>query len=382
MKFLHTSDLHLGKKVYETSMIEDQRYILEEILGIIRKEEVDALLLPGDIYDKTVSSEEAVSLLDWFLDSLHDMKCPVYIIPGNHDSAGRLSFVRNILNEENVHISGAFDQKMERYVVEDDFGPLNIWLLPFFRDVAVKLPDDVQRNPDAAFRKVLENSGFDPKERNVLLSHQFFLSKGCPLDVGGSERQIPSVGGEDCISSELLEGFDYVALGHIHKAQKVGRDTVRYSGSPLKYSEKENFNDKSVAIVDVKGKGDVEWKLIGLSPLRDLRIIEGTVEGLIDEAKNGSRDPKDYVYIRLTEPAADAKQRLSQAYPNILSISMSSYAPDASLEDWNIEEIRQREPLDIFREMFVRFNGKEMSPEQEKAFNRAVNEAKSKEVAQ
>lgn len=378
MRMLHTSDLHLGKQLHETSLIEDQRYILEQIVGIAKDEKVEAVLIAGDVYDRSVGSEEAIRLYSDFLKELHGNGCKVFIIPGNHDSSERVGCLNTILSEEGIHISGRFDGKMERVQIKDEFGPVNIWLLPFFRMEAFRFPEGTEKSFDNAFKCILDNSGIDFSGRNVLLSHQFF-SSGDELDVGGSEKEKPSMGGEDCISADLLKDFDYVALGHIHKAQTVGREEVRYSGSPLKYSEKEHHNDKSVVILDVKEKGNVDIKTVKLRPMRDVRIIEGTVDMLIEAAESAG-NTKDYVYVKLTEPALDAKQRLSQVFPNILSIVMSSYDPEDDLETKSIEEIRSMEPIDLFKELFLKVKGKEMSEKQIAVFQKAYAEVRRKEV--
>ena len=375
MKFIHTSDLHLGKKLYETPMIEDQEYILEQILEIVKKEKADAILIPGDIYDRSVAPEEALTLFSNFLKGLHSIGCKAYIIPGNHDSSERVAFANSILSEQDIFISSSFKGKMERYEVEDEYGKLNIWLLPFFRDVSVNIPEGKPVNTNNAFITVLENSGVDGNERNILLSHQYFTGGEVPK-VGGSEKFTPTKGLEECISYALLTPFDYAALGHIHKSQIVGKENYRYSGTPLKYSETETFEDKSVIVVDVKGKGDVEIKEVPLVPLRDLRVIEGTVDTIIDSARSSNANNNDFVYIKLTEPALDAKQKLSQVYPNILSIVMSNYVAEDSLETKSIEEIRRTDPIELFREMYLKMTGSNMSEEQERIFRDAVEKAK------
>ena len=379
MKFLHTSDLHIGKRLYDTPLTEDQSYMLGQIVDTAKKEGVDAILIAGDIYDRSNPSEDAVELYDRFLAALSESGIPTFIIPGNHDSAVRTSFGSSFMADHGIIISGGFSGTMEKHVIEDASGPVNIWMLPFFRDAEMHLPEG-SKGMDAAFRKILEDSGVDPKERNILISHQFFVSAGTQPDTGGSERCRPSVGGEDCISSELLRDFDYVALGHIHRAQSVGRDTVRYSGTPMKYSETECFDRKGVVIGEIGGKGEVEFRTVTLTPLRDLRTIEGTVEQLVEDAETNGLSRDDYVYIRLTENSPDAKQKLSRIYPNILSIVPSSSVTEDEMEIRSVEEIRRMDPVELFSEMFRKFQGKDLSGRQLEAVREAVRRAKEAEI--
>ena len=258
MRFIHTSDLHLGKRIHGYSMLEDQRHILGKILDTIDTEQPDALLIAGDVYDRTVPSEDAVKAFGDFLTEANNRGCEIYIIAGNHDSGARLDFCCSILGRNGIHIAGAFDGKMEKVETSDGFGELNVWLLPYFRVSEVRaLSGEALESYTEAMNWILKESEVDPKERNVLVAHQFFTGASGELILSESEDQRHEVGGIQDISESCLDAFDYVALGHLHIPQKVVRETVRYCGSPLKYSKSECSEGKSVTVVEVRDKGDV-----------------------------------------------------------------------------------------------------------------------------
>lgn len=378
MKFIHTSDLHIGKKVHGLSMIDDQRYILKKILDLIKSEKADALLIAGDVYDKTVPSEEAVAIFNELLTELHDIDCEIFMIYGNHDSAQRLSFGSGILSEQGVQITDIFNGTMEKRTLEDEFGKVNIWMLPFIKPSTVRqfYPNKEINNSNDAAKCIIESSNIDLNERNILIAHQFVISKNFEPELGGSEECRPSVGGTDYISSNLFDKFDYVALGHIHKPQFIGRETVRYSGSPLKYSESEHLDIKGVVSVELFSKNEVSIETISLIPKRDLRIIEGTVEQLKDPAIVSEADPEDYVYVKLTENTIDAKAKLNEVYPNIMAIVFPGTFSDQELPELDVNRIKNLKPLELFQELFRTINGKEMTEDQNKIFNKAVEEAR------
>ena len=232
MRFLHLSDLHLGKRVCEFSMLDDQRYILEEILSLLDTHPVDAVLLAGDLYDKPVPPAEAVRLLDWFLTELADRKLPVFAISGNHDSAERVAFGAHLLAGSQVYVSPVFEGAPAPIPLTDAYGPVDIYLLPFLKPAMVRhiYPDEPIESYSDALGCVLRRCAPDPARRSVLVAHQFVAG------AAACESEEPSVGGLDCVDAALFDGFDYVALGHLHSPQKVGRDTLRYCGTPLKYS--------------------------------------------------------------------------------------------------------------------------------------------------
>ena len=276
MRLLHCSDLHLGKRVHECSMTEEQRHILKQIASIAVAQQVDGIIIAGDLYDKLVPSIEAVGLLDEFLTSLWEQHLPVYLISGNHDSQERLSFGTQLLEQNDVYLAGVFTGKAQHLSLQDAYGALELYLLPFIKPAVVRsfYPEESIETYEDAVRVALSHSDIDPQKRNVLVAHQFVTNNGREPERSDSETL--SVGALDQVDVSLFDGFDYVALGHIHGPQKIGRETVRYCGSPLKYSFSEWRHKKSVTIVELKEKGIVLLEQIPLQPIHDLREIRGT----------------------------------------------------------------------------------------------------------
>ena len=378
MKFLHCSDLHLGRKLHGYSMIDDQKYILGKLCGIARENGVDAVLIAGDVYDTSMPNEDAVNLLDWFLTELSSF-CQVYMIAGNHDSVERLSFAKEILRRQKVFVTGRYSGKAEKFVLEDSFGPLNIFILPYTKTSTVRrwcrdrgMESASIETPDAAFSLTLGNSGVDPSERNVLVAHEFVTGKGIELSRCDSEMTVlPEVGGADCISSELLEPFDYVALGHIHRPQRAGRDTVLYCGSPLKYSESEFGDEKHAVIVDVQEKGYVQVSFVPLVPWREMIRLRGTVEEILALAEeHGGK----YLLAEVTEKADSITERLKEVY-RVLDVKRlyENPASDFSRIEASLDEIRSTSPGDLFRKFFGEVTGKPLSDVQEKELGKAVD---------
>lgn len=357
MKFLHTSDLHIGIEIHMHNMIADQEYILDQILKIAVNEKVDGIILAGDVYDVPTPRENAVRLLDSFITRASEI-CPLYMIAGNHDSAERISFGNRILQKQRVHISDTYSGAMEKVVLSDEHGKLNLFMLPFIKPSIVRplFPEDEIKTPDEALMHTIEASGVDSSERNILVSHQFVVGNGITLSTTESERSKPQVGGIDCISYHLLGPFDYVALGHIHRAQYVSRKTVRYSGSPLKYSASEAFDEKSVTILDVKEKGNVEVRTVPLKPRREMRKVKGTTEELIAQALSSRDNKEDYIFVTLTENTMNAKAKLSAVFDNIMEIVFEGEEKyDSGTADGaDAENIRKLSPLDLFAEFYFK----------------------------
>lgn len=323
MKFLHLGDLHIGKSIGEFDLTEDQEYILEQIVGIAEKKKVDAILIAGDVYDKAVPSEAAVRLFDAFLCRIAEKKIATYIVSGNHDSDERMHFGSSLFRASNIYIAAKYEGVLFRQTLEDAEGKLNLYLMPFLKASQVRhfYPDEEIADYDGAVRVVLEKSGIDPKERNLLVAHQFVAGKTAEPQLGGSESAaVQNVGLVEKIGADCFADFDYVALGHIHSAQAVGRDCVRYAGSPLKYSLSEAENDKSVTVVELGKKGDVKIELEPLVPLRGLRHIRGRMEQLL--AKENISSPNDFIYVTLTDEEVidNAMGIFQQVYPNTVSI--------------------------------------------------------------
>ena len=278
MRFLHLSDLHLGKRVCEFSMLEDQKYILEQILALLDAHPVDGVLLAGDLYDKPVPPAEAVRLLDWFLTQLAARGLPVFAISGNHDSADRVAFGAALLETSRVYVSPVFSGAPQPICLADEHGPVDVYLLPFLKPASVRhvWPDEPIESYNDALACVLRHCTPDPGHRSLLVAHQFVAG------AAACESEEPSVGGLDCVDAALFDAFDYVALGHLHSPQKVGRDTLRYCGTPLKYSFSEAHQHKSITFVDLGEKGCVDISTAPLTPLHDLREVRGSYLELTD----------------------------------------------------------------------------------------------------
>lgn len=324
MKFLHVADLHLGRQLGDFDLFDDQKHILDRLVEIAVADGAEAVLVAGDVYDKSVPSEAAAALFDGFLNALAEKKISAYIISGNHDSDGRLGFGSGLFRSNGIYISTGFGGKIDRYTVEDRHGKLNIWLLPFVKASQVRrfYPDAEITDYNSAVKTAVENSGVDFSERNILVAHQFVVGNGVDPELGGSESaSVQSVGTVEKISSSCFDGFDYVALGHIHSAQQVGRETVRYAGSPLKYSLSEAGGRKYATLVDVGEKGNVSVKLEPLTPLRDLRHLKGRLSQLLDGSSITS--PEDFIYVTLTDEEIidNAIGIFCQYYPNTVRIA-------------------------------------------------------------
>lgn len=323
MKILHLGDLHIGKSVNDFNMIEDQKYMLEQVLDIVKKQKIDVLLLAGDIYDKAVPSEEAVNLLDYFLDRLSRLGVETFLISGNHDSDDRLNFGSSLFEANKIHIAAKYNGQLYKKELRDELGAINVYLMPFVKASQVKhfYPDEAVETYDDAVRVVLKHTKLNPSERNILVAHQFVTGKGADPKLGGSESAaVLNVGMIEKIGVDCFDDFDYVALGHIHSPQAIGRETVRYSGSLLKYSLSEVNHPKSAPVVTFGKKGEVSVELIKPKPLRDMRHLKGKMEQLLD--KKHITSPEDYIYVTLTdeEPVTDVMAIFRQYYRNTMKI--------------------------------------------------------------
>ena len=359
MKLIHLSDLHIGKRVNEVSMIEDQEYILLQILRIIDDEKPDAVLICGDVYDKSVPSAEAVTLFDDFLCRLAKREIPVLIISGNHDSPERLAFGKHFLERADIHISSVYDGKTESITLRDDHGEVVFWLLPFIKPAHVKrfYPDEGIESYADALRVAVAQMGLDTAKRNVLLTHQFVTGAAT------CESEDISVGGSDNVDAAVFDDFDYVALGHLHGGQNIGSSRIRYCGTPLKYSFSEAEHHKSVTVVKLGGKGSLELELRPLLPRRDLRIIRGTFAEVTDKSFYEGTDTGDYLQIILTdeEDIPEALGRLRQIYPNIMKLTYDNTRTRSSRIIDSAENVQRKSPLELFEELYELQNNQPMS---------------------
>ena len=362
MKLLHLSDLHLGKRVNEFSMIEDQKYILKEILTIVNEEKPDGVLIAGDVYDKSVPSEDAMKLWDEFLISLAGKKVPVFAISGNHDSAIRFSDHGQLVDLAGIHLSPVYNGKATCFTLEDSEGPVNIYLLPFIKPVIMKalFPDKEIADYTDACRVAIEEMQVDQTERNVLLAHQFVTG------ATRCESEDVSVGGLDNVDASVFDAFDYVALGHIHGKQRIGRDTLRYCGTPLKYSFSEKDHKKSVTVVELGKKGDVTISEIPLKPLHDLREIRGTYDELTNKKNYEGTDTADYIHAVLTDEndVIDAVAKLRTIYPNLMKLSYDNKRTQSQQVIDDAQDVENKSPLELFEEFYEKQNNQPMSDEQ------------------
>lgn len=355
MKLIHTADLHIGKVVNEFSMLKDQEHVLRQMVQIAKEEKADAFLIAGDVYDRTIPPAEAVVLLDWFLRELAGLQIPVLMISGNHDSGERLGFAGSILEQKEFYIGSSFEGKLKKVTLNDTIGKINVYLLPFLKPQIVRhyLPEEPVHSYEEAVRAALATGQVDTGERNLLLTHYFVTNMGISPELSDSESRI-SVGGTDNVDVSVFSEFDYVALGHIHGPQKVGRESVRYAGSPLKYSFSEVFHKKSVTVIEMKEKGDVTIRTRELVPLHDMRKIKGTLEELMCPEVVGSADSLDYLHVTLTdrEELMDAMGSLRSVYPNVMQliIEKNMRADEARLSQTH--EFREKKTLDIFQEFY------------------------------
>ena len=410
MKLVHLSDLHLGKRVNEFSMIEDQKYILLQIINMIDDIKPDGVLIAGDVYDKSVPSEDAVKLWDEFLNMLAKRKLQVYAISGNHDSAVRFAQNSQIVDMAGIHLSPVYNGSLSHFSFTDEYsdkcGDVNIYLLPFVKPATVRAfySDEEISDYTDAVRVALEHAGGGAKElaagvgsdgeakelaageivdaidgnaRNILVAHQF---------VTGAERcesEEITVGGVDNVDASVFEDFDYVALGHIHGPQRIKRETIRYSGTPLKYSFSEKDHHKSLTVIEIKGKGDtaaeekgeaqdskrqyvVEIEKVPFKPLRDLRQIKGTYEELSDKRNYEGTNLEDYIHAVLTdeEDVPDAISKLRIIYPNLMKLTYDNKRTRENKVIDGAADVDRKSPMELFEEFYELQNNQGMSDEQ------------------
>ncbi len=362
MKLIHLSDLHLGKRVNEFSMLEDQEYILTQIIKIADEEKPDGIMIAGDVYDKNIPSEEAISLWDNFLLRLVKRGIPVFAISGNHDSAVRFSSHAELIDAGGVHLSKAYDGEAKKYTLNDEYGSVNIYLLPFIKPAVVRalFPEEEIKDYTDAVKTAVAHMNINDTERNILIAHQFVTGAlRC-------ESEELSVGGLDNVNAEIFDVFDYVALGHIHGKQSVGRPEVRYCGTPLKYSFSEKEHKKSVTIVEMGQNGDVSIREVLLKPWHDLREIKGTYNELAAKTFYEGTATDDYIHAVLTDEddVIDGLARLRTIYPNIMKLSYDNRRTRTTERVSEAVDVENKNPLELLGDFFKSQNGSEMSTEQ------------------
>ncbi len=366
MKLIHLSDLHIGKKVNGFSMLEDQQDILfKKILPIVDEEKPDCIIIAGDVYDKSIPPSEAVGLLDEFLVKLAERNLQVFIISGNHDSAERLAFGNRLIDKSGIHISPVYQKNTAPFTMKDDFGTVNIYMLPFIKPVHVRtaFESDETISYTDAVRMALSQMDINVSERNILITHQF---------VTGAERSDSediSIGGSDNVDASVFDDFDYVALGHLHRPQNVGTKRIRYCGTPLKYSFSEEKDNKSVTVVEMREKGILDIREIPLVPLHEMVTLRGTFRELTEKKfYENTSYREDYTHIVLTDEndIENALNRLREIYRNIMKLEYDNTRTrhHSRIEDLSLSDVENKSPLELFAKLYEDQNGSSMSPEQ------------------
>ena len=379
---MHLADLHLGKRVNGFSMMEDQEYILNRILEIMEEEQPDGLLIAGDVYDKTIPPAEAVRLMDDFLTAVAAKHVPVFLISGNHDSAERVAFGHQLMQGSGIWISPVYDGTIRHHTLEDRWGEVNIYLIPFLRPSVVRsfFPDVEIEDYTDALRTIIEDLQVDTSRRNVVLAHQFVTAAGALPETCDSEQL--SVGGLDRVDGSVFSPFDYTALGHLHGPQRVGSETIRYAGSPLKYSFSELHQKKSVTVAELRAKGETEIRQIPLQPRRDMIELRGTFEEILEEARKKGELQTDYYHMILTDETdvVDALSRLREYYPNIMLLDYDNRRTRSQKEVEQLDRVEERTPGELFAALYEQQNGQEMDSDRKEYLDGLIREIWEEQV--
>lgn len=351
MKLMHLSDLHIGKRLMDVSLLEDQRFIFDQILSVMDREQPDAVLIAGDIYDRSAPSADAMELLNELLEKLADRKKPVLMISGNHDSSERLSFASSFLEKSRIHISPVYNGHISPIAFSDEYGEVKVWLMPYVQpeNVARFFPGKAIRNANDAAETVIGEMKPDPSERNVIVSHQF-ITGGTTSD---SERR--NIGTLEDVDASLYDSFDYVALGHLHRPQSLYRKdgTMRYPGTPLMYSRSEMGAEKSVTIADLRDKGNIEIRTVPLKPLHELRLARGRFDDLMKEGPSEG-NASDFFFVELTDEddIPNAASRLRERFPNMLAMSYDNHRTRSFTAVDAPDNVEEKQPMELIQELY------------------------------
>lgn len=379
---MHLADLHLGKRVNGFSMMEDQEYILNRFLEIMEEEQPDGLLIAGDVYDKTIPPAEAVRRMDDFLTAVAAKHVPVFLISGNHDSAERVAFGHQLMQGSGIWISPVYDGTIQHHTLEDRWGEVNIYLIPFLRPSVVRsfFPDVEIEDYTDALRTIIEDLQVDTSRRNVVLAHQFVTAAGALPETCDSEQL--SVGGLDRVDGSVFSPFDYTALGHLHGPQRVGSETIRYAGSPLKYSFSELHQKKSVTVAELRAKGETEIRQIPLQPRREMTELRGTFEEILEEARKKGEPQTDYYHMILTDETdvVDALSRLREYYPNIMLLDYDNRRTRSQKEVEQLDRVEERTPGELFAALYEQQNGQEMDSDRKEYLDGLIREIWEEQV--
>ena len=363
MKLIHLSDLHLGKRISEYSMLEDQEYILKKIINIIDEEKPDGVIIAGDIYDKSIPSAEAVQLFDDFLVRLAERKLQVFVISGNHDSPERIAFGSRLMDVSGIHMSPVYDGNVSPISLEDEYGKVEVYMLPFLKPVHVRrfYEDEGISSYTDAIKCAVSKMNIDTAYRNVLITHQFVTG------ATRSESEEISIGGADNVDASVFEPFDYVALGHLHSPQCCGTEKIRYSGTPLKYSFSEANDQKSVTVVELGEKGELTVRTVALAPKHDLVELKGSYGELtLKSFYEKTTWQEDYTHLTLTdeEDIPDAIGKLRAVYHHLMKLDYDNKRTRMSMEIGGATDVETKSPLELFSDFYELQNNQPMTDEQ------------------
>ncbi|WP_331835849.1 exonuclease SbcCD subunit D [Erysipelothrix piscisicarius] len=373
MKIVHLADLHIGRRLNDLSLLDDQRYVLNQIIEAFDTIKPHVLIIAGDVYDKANPSSEAFEVWNDFLTQLAQQSIHVLIISGNHDSQERLGVGACSFEEHDIYLASHYTGAISSVTLHDDFGPVHFYLFPYIKPSMVRNyhPEFTGNTFQEAFEFIFQDLKINQDERNVAIAHQFVIGNGMTPILSDSEIG-PSVGGLDAIDASLFKAFDYVALGHIHRPQAIGRETIRYAGSPLKYSFSECMHSKQLPIIDLNN--DVSLSFIDIKPLRDVRLIKGPLEKLYEIGKvEGS---EDYIHAVLTDDIiqGDALHKLRSVYPNLVSLDFDNTRTSTETSLERATTILEQKPFDLFNTFFTALNGRDFNQEESDLVKAVIDE--------
>lgn len=371
MRIFHLADLHIGKIVNGFSMIDQQVYILDQIINLIKKYQPEVIMIAGDVYDKRNPSNESVRVFNNFLTKLSTFDLDILIISGNHDSGDKLQFLSTVLKKQRIHIVGNFKETIKKVKINDNYGHINFYLMPFVRPSDVRMYIDDVDSYHSAIEKAISHTSIDWSQRNIFIGHQFFASSQQELE--RSDSELISVGGIDNVGYNLLSNFDYAALGHLHKAQQIRHDYIRYSGSPLKYSDSEVNHKKSIVMLDIMEKDNYSIELLQLKPQLEMRAIKGYLEDIL-KVDYDLENLNDYVHITLLDDGEiiDAIGKLRNKYPNLMSLKFDNIKSQTDSQINVVEDISDTDPIKLFKDFFKLQNNKNLNDNQIKIINKLM----------
>ncbi|MFW5630837.1 MAG: exonuclease SbcCD subunit D [Acetivibrio ethanolgignens] len=375
MKLLHLADLHIGKVINEFSMLEDQKYILNQVISIARDEKTEGVILAGDIYDRSVPTADAVLVLDDFLRQLIKLGQKVFVISGNHDSPERIGFAGEILEKGGLFMEGGFFAALKQVSLSDEYGRVNLYFMPFSRVAAMQkvLGMEAGCTMTDCIRQVIKNTKIDSSQRNILITHHFITGGGSTLKLSDSEYPV-SVGGTENVDASVFDCFDYVALGHIHRPQSIGRDAVCYAGSPLKYSFSE-CEAKSAVLLELKEKGSLSISRRPLKPLHDMRKIKGSLKELLKEEVVSLADPEDYLHVTLTDEKElfEPMEALRSRYPNVMQLELLKNIRQEGEKAVRKQQLRKKSLMEIYEDFYEEVTDRSLNEEQKQVLNAVIS---------